>query len=177
MTVKRNQPTLYDIFEQIAQTRVADDCYESIESGRGRTERRIVSLWKLPKSDDPLAIDPMWISAARMVRVERLRRRKDASISYECHYYLTSRRGDTAYELGRIIRGHWHIENRLHWVKDVMLNEDRNRISGGEAAENLSLLKTLALTLYRINGISSFKHATICFANKIKELWNFFTRT
>ena len=119
----------------------------------------------------------MWICAARMVRVERLRRRKDATISYESHYYLTSRRGDTAYELGRIIRGHWHIENRLHWVKDVVLNEDRNRISGGEAAENLSLLKTLALTLYRINGISSFKHATICFANKIKQLWDFFTRT
>ena len=55
-------------------------------------------------------------------------RRQTTPPSVETTYYISSRRGDRADALGEMIRGHWGIENRLHWVKDVQQNEDRNGI-------------------------------------------------
>jgi predicted transposase YbfD/YdcC len=63
--------------------------------------------------------------------------------------------------------GHWGIENRVHWEKDVTLKEDSNGISKGQAPENLSLLKSMALNIARRSGFLSMKDATMAFANKI----------
>ncbi|MFN6483435.1 MULTISPECIES: ISAs1 family transposase [unclassified Nostoc] len=49
----------------------------------------------------------------------------------------------TAQEFAQGIRGHWGIENRLHWVKDVVLNEDRSTIHLGNAPANLSVLRAM----------------------------------
>jgi hypothetical protein len=46
-----------------------------------------------------------------------------------------------------LVRGHWHIENRLHWVLDVTFGEDRARVSDRNAAENLALFRKVALNL------------------------------
>lgn len=62
------------------------------------------------------------------------------------------------------------IENRLHYVTDVGANEDGSGIRSKAAAATLSLLKSLALTLYRKQGYQSLKEATTSFANKVKEL-------
>ena len=51
-----------------------------------------------------------------------------------------------------IVRGHWGIENRLHWVLDVTCNEDQARNRKGHCAENLALLRKLALNLARLEG-------------------------
>jgi len=96
---------------------------------------------------------------------------------YQTHYYVTSRSGDSAYELGKLIRSHWQIENCLHWVKDVIFNEDGNGISRGEAAENISMLKSWALTIYRLAEQTSIKLALTRFTNKIKELAELIRRT
>ena len=84
-------------------------------------------------------------------------------------YYISSLATD-AEHFARGIRGHWLIENRLHYVKDVGANEDGSGIRSKAAAANLSLLKSLALTLYRKQGYQSLKEATTSFANKVKEL-------
>jgi hypothetical protein len=181
VALKQNQPTLYAAMERLAAEHPMRDCYERCERRHGRSERRIVSLWDITEADASISqkIDPAWRGLHTLIRVERWRQvhsprqYPSSPQKYQQSYYLTSRRGQSAYELGEMIRGHWHIENRLHWVKDVIQHEDGCRISGGEAAENLSVLKTVALTLYRMHGYNSLKHATIRFANKIKELWDF----
>jgi len=54
-----------------------------------------------------------------------------------------------AQRLGELVRGHWSVENNLHWILDVTFNEDRCRIRQGHAAQNLALLRKLALALFK----------------------------
>jgi hypothetical protein len=62
--------------------------------------------------------------------------------------YICSRRGNAA-ELGSAIRGHWGIENGLHWVLDVIFREDDSRLKDRTAAENLGMLRRVAVSLLR----------------------------
>ncbi|WP_052738760.1 hypothetical protein [Pontibacter korlensis] len=55
----------------------------------------------------------------------------------------------------------------MHWEKDVTLNEDGNGICSGQAPENLSLLKNMALNIARKSGFSSMKEAIAAFANEV----------
>lgn len=62
----------------------------------------------------------------------------------ETRYYLSSL-GPDAERLNQIIRRHWAIENELHWVLDVVFDEDQSRIRQGYAAENAALLRKIAV--------------------------------
>jgi predicted transposase YbfD/YdcC len=63
-------------------------------------------------------------------------------------YYLTSYAG-TAAEIGRLIRGHWGIENQLHGVLDVVFGEDESRTRDTKAGANLSMLRKIAVSLLK----------------------------
>jgi predicted transposase YbfD/YdcC len=69
-------------------------------------------------------------------------------LSTEVSYYISSLKPN-ARELGKAIRGHWSIENGLHWVVDVVFKEDARRISDRQAAQNIAFLNRLALSLLR----------------------------
>lgn len=71
-------------------------------------------------------------------------------------------------ELG--IRQHWQIENRLHWVKDVVYEEDSSPQKAGMAPINLSLLKTWVLTLLRIHGYDSLTEAISSWSHNLKYI-------
>jgi predicted transposase YbfD/YdcC len=66
--------------------------------------------------------------------------------SYEKRYYITSLALD-ARQIGEAIRAHWGVENGLHWILDVTFRDDQSRVRTGYAAENLALLRRLALSL------------------------------
>ena len=66
----------------------------------------------------------------------------------ERRYYLSSLPLDVA-TFARAVRGHWGVENKLHWVLDVQLREDQSRARTGYAAENLATLRRLALNLLK----------------------------
>ena len=72
-----------------------------------------------------------------------------ADVSEETRYYLLSE-AFSAERCNDIVRGHWGIENRLHWVLDVTCNEDQGRNRKGHYAANLALLRKLALNLARL---------------------------
>jgi predicted transposase YbfD/YdcC len=94
-------------------------------------------------------LDPTgaWRGLRTVVQVERERRSGD-TVSVETHYYLASLPPD-ARTLGQAVQRHWGIENRLHWVLDVVFREDESRIRVGDGAETFALLRHLALNLLR----------------------------
>lgn len=72
------------------------------------------------------------------------------------------------------IRGHWGIENRIHWVKDVIFKEDNNRIKHHQAAVNMAIFNHLAINFLRQHFDDSIKYAQILFGQNVKELFNKF---
>jgi predicted transposase YbfD/YdcC len=118
--------------------------HQSVEKDHGRIEtRRYLCTGQL----DWLADRGKW-TALRSVAVVEAERQIGDQTTRERRYYLSSLVPD-APELARAIRGHWGIENSLHWVLDVALREDDCRVRTGHAAANLATLRHLALNLLR----------------------------
>ncbi|HUZ64235.1 MAG TPA: ISAs1 family transposase [Acetobacteraceae bacterium] len=85
--------------------------------------------------------------AASIVRVAACIRRGEKTHA-ETRYYISSARL-TAEAAGRAVRGHWGIENRLHWVLDVTFNDDQSRLRKGFGAKNMAVVRHFALNLVR----------------------------
>ena len=83
----------------------------------------------------------------------------------ETRYYISSKNESAVY-FQKNIRSHWGIENKLHWMLDVVFHEDQSRKRAGNAAQNFSLINKIALTLLKKES-SSTKSIKI----KRKESW------
>ena len=62
-------------------------------------------------------------------------------------------------ELARIVRGHWCIEDRLHWVRDVTYDEDRSQVRTGNGPCVMASLRNLAIAILRLTGHASIAAA------------------
>lgn len=152
LAVKDNQPTLHEEireFFELAGGDAARDTYcqqsESVDGGHGRIEtRRVTATAEL----DWLVDKPAWKGLRSIVMVESERTVGDTT-STERRYYLTTL-PPNATLIGERIRGHWGIENQLHWVLDMAFDEDRCRIRRGHAPDNFALLRKIALNLLRL---------------------------
>jgi predicted transposase YbfD/YdcC len=159
LTVKDNQPTLKaDIessFEKALSTDFAGldyDEFRTHDQGHGRKETRTYTIIKNPQT---LTQKEQWkdltvIGMCLCERVEGYSEAKPAGVreSAEIRYFIGSRNaGAKTYARG--LRGHWGIENNLHWQLDVTFAEDANRVSRRNGAENLALLRKLALGLLK----------------------------
>lgn len=149
--LKENHPTLHQEVEQFFEAAQAEtfrdtrcDQDETVDGGHGRIELRRVFA-----SDDIdwLADKPYWKELRSVVMVESERSVGDKT-SFERRYYLSSLAPDAAL-LGERIRGHWGIENQLHWVLDMAFDEDRSRIRRGHGPDNFALLRKIALILLK----------------------------
>ena len=121
--------------------------HTTVEKDHGRIERRRCRAIGDP---DYLAfIDPngAWPNLRSVICIESTRRIGD-SVSTEARHYLSSLPAD-AHRLQQIVRSHWGIENRLHWVLDLAFDEDRSRVRADHAPENLAIIRHLALNLLR----------------------------
>ena len=89
-----------------------------------------------------------WPEVGQVFELERVRQ-PGAQVEVEVVYGITSlgRERADAQELLELIRGHWGIENRLHYVKDETLGEDRCRVRTGSSPEVLSMLRNVAVHL------------------------------
>ncbi len=86
----------------------------------------------------------------------------------EYHYYISSRSKTSAKILGKGIRAHWHIENKQHWVKDVILYEDKCGVKGKQVSKTMSMIRSIVMNIYKVNELRSIKHAIEKYTNKIQ---------
>jgi predicted transposase YbfD/YdcC len=106
---------------------------------------------------------------ARLVKVERLGTR--AGKPYEQIAYYISSLSLNAAQFAQGIRGHWGIENRLHWIKDVVFEEDTSKIRLGNAPANLSMIRNLAIAILRYNGYSSITRAVRMIGHNLERIF------
>jgi predicted transposase YbfD/YdcC len=116
--------------------------------GHGRVERRIVMATNAIDWMDKQEIDS-WLGLQSIVCVEAHREEvSTGKKSVQKRYYLTTHEPDACL-LQKLIRQHWSIENQCHWVLDMTWKEDESRIRKVNAAQNVALLRKLALNLLK----------------------------
>lgn len=146
LAVKENQGLLAEQVRDSFLLSASDSVAEQIDCGHGRVEQRrcsvIADLSMVEKAAG-------WASLRGLVRIESERYHKaTGQTEREIRYYITSLKPDAA-RLNAVIRQHWGIENKLHWVLDVGFGEDLDRKRAGHAAQNFSLLNRIVLNLLK----------------------------
>lgn len=154
LTVKANQPSL---FAQLAalpwpQIPLAD---RTRERGHGREETRQLKATALAGPGREL----LFPHAAQALQIIRRRRplNADKKWSAETVYAITSltARDASGTDLAELARGHWSIEDRLHWVRDVSYDEDRSQIRTGSGPRTMASLRNLAISAVRLTGVTN----------------------
>lgn len=160
VSVKNNQPKLWAALQQITQQTTPVSSIEMQEKNRGRLEQRTVSVF-VPSSS--FSLPEGWENVERIISVKREFKSKK-SLEKNTSYYISSVKDDRADFFGNGIRGHWSIENRLHYVKDVNFHEDTSGIKNPVTASNFSILKNMAINIVRQNHGQSIKNGMIFLA-------------
>jgi predicted transposase YbfD/YdcC len=154
LALKENQGHLYeevvatfDEAEQRQCEQVPHTYAKSTHKGHGRIEIR--ECWVIERFDyiEALRDWAKWAGLHSLIMI-RAERRIGDQVSVERRYHISSLSGQ-AQHLLPLIRGHWSIENELHWCLDVAFREDDSRVRKGDGAQNFSFLRRLALNLLK----------------------------
>jgi hypothetical protein len=123
----------------------------TVEKAHGRIEQR--DIWTTTELNDFVHFPH--VGQAFCIKRER-KLQPSGKTTTETVYGITSLTPDKAEpeRLMTLVRNHWTIENRLHWVRDVTFDEDRCRIRKGRGAHIMASLRNLAISLLRIAGAS-----------------------
>lgn len=172
LAVKDNQPTLHAAAQRLmseaeldrakskqsssdgADGRVRYDFVETVDGDHGRIETRRVLV-----SDEVSGLGEVggeWAKLGCVVQVQSIREVSGGSTAaspaapqVERRLYISSIAGRDAVRMADLVRGHWSVENNLHWQLDVSFGEDERRIRKDHGAENFSRLARLALNLLK----------------------------
>lgn len=154
LSLKGNQGTLHrEVQERFTHARatqfqdVAHDFHETVNKGHGRLEVR--RHWTITEAEyvEYLNTKKKWAGLTRIGMVEAERHVGD-TVTRETRYYIASLDGDVK-RFGAAVRGHWGIENSVHWVLDIAFREDESRVRVGNSPANLAVLRHIALNLLR----------------------------
>ena len=149
MTVKANMPGLYRQLKKLPWAAVP--AVSEVSTGHGRRARRTIKA----------VLAPFWIEFEGAAQVAQLRRTvtKKGRKTVEVVYLITSDRDADPATLAAWVRGHWEIENRLHWVRDVTYLEDKSLVRTGNAPRVMASLRSLAISLLHLDGQSNIAAA------------------
>jgi predicted transposase YbfD/YdcC len=148
LALKANQPALFEDVRLLLDDPEArpDEIASTTDGDHGRIEIRRAEI----------VHNPAWLAEAhgfpglKAVGKVTATREQGARATTATRYYLLSRRL-TAARFLEVVRTHWQIENCLHWVLDVVLDEDQARARKDHAPENLARLRRFALNVLRAN--------------------------
>ena len=150
-SLKGNQETIHQevskFFEGARKSEFKElnhDTWEITEKGHGRIEERV---YRQSAEVDWLDGKGKW-KGLRSIGMVDAKRIIEEKITAETRYFLSSLAQD-AEKFAKAVRGHWSIENGLHWCLDVVMNEDQSRIRIKNAAENFAVLRRIALNLLK----------------------------
>jgi len=157
LILKGNQPLALQAAQAVlsgTDTEFAGHTDIDSDHGHGRTERRTIRV---------AACDNTLFPGARQV----FRLRRDTGgldgvrTSKQIIYGIVSLDAEQArpHHLNAYARGHWAVENRLHWTRDVTFNEDDSQLRTGAAPRNLAAMRNLALNTFRLAGRANIAHA------------------
>jgi len=152
LALKDNQASLHDEIKRYLDDPVAKihSQFETIDGDHGRIEvrRHLVSHdvdWLMTNRRFPG--EPRF-PGLRAIAVVEAEVERNGSTSLERRYYLSSLPLD-AKLLAHGVRCHWHVENRLHWVLDVVFHEDLSRLRSGAGPQNMATVRHMAMNLLR----------------------------
>ena len=142
MTVKANMPALYRQLKKLPWAAVPS--VSAVSTDHGRRARRTIKA----------VLAPAWVEFEGAAQVAQLRRTvtKNGKKTVEVVYLITSDRDAGPATLAAWVRGHWEIENKLHWVRDVTYQEDKSLVRTGNAPRVMASLRSLAISLLRLDG-------------------------
>ena len=152
LQVKDNQPQLHEDLQLLFDQGMRKDCHgvpfdyaKVVEKGHGRIDtRECWTTWNTSWITD----HANWAGLQSVARVRRTCVTGDKT-SVEDRYFISSLSGRDAERILSLARGHWSIENQLHYSLDVTFFEDQRRIRVGHAAENYSRLSRMALNILK----------------------------
>lgn len=152
LAVKENQPKLYKAIQAFFNEQMERDLkhiehrrHETRDKGHGRVEERYYYLAKLPKS---FPLQKQWPGLKAIGMAINMTTDKDGNERGEVRFFIVSRYM-SGKRFGQAVRGHWGIENSLHWVLDVTFDEDQSRVRERCLADNLSWLRRFAISLLK----------------------------
>lgn len=155
LAVKENQGHLFEDIEHLCQLYLQheqpmfyfNDYAKTVDKDHDRIEIR--ECWTLDAAFYRLSIRNIgeWTKVKTLVMIRRERRLPNKT-EIHIRYYISSLAG-TAKRFLKVIREHWGIENSVHWVLDMAFNEDQSRLHKDNGAENLSVIRHIALNLLR----------------------------
>lgn len=144
LTIKNNQPGLYTTCKQLPWAKVRS--HSAVTTGHGRRARRTIKVLTVPE----------WIEFPGAAQVAQIRRTvtRAGRKSVEVVYIITSADHLTAppATLAAWVQNHWRIENQLHWVRDVVFDEDRSQVRTGNAPQVMATIRNTAVNLLRLSG-------------------------
>ena len=152
ISLKGNQGNLHreikdylDWAERIGFKEIKYDYVETLEKGHGRIEQR--RCW-VTEEIDWLPEKEKWKNLKSVVMVEAIREVIGGKKTVERRYFISSLEANAELAL-RCVRGHWAIENNLHWCLDIGFREDANQVREAKSAENLATLRHIGINLLK----------------------------
>jgi predicted transposase YbfD/YdcC len=154
LAVKQNQPVLHEKVKQLLDEAILEgfkgmrhDTVQTTDGDHGRIESR--QVWMTSEIQHlPQNILDEWPALGSIAVVES-KRELNGKSSRERRYFISSLDVPDAKAMAGFIRGHWSVENSLHWQLDVSFGEDDRRIRRNHGAENFSRLCRMALNLLK----------------------------
>jgi predicted transposase YbfD/YdcC len=151
MAVKASMPTLHRKLKKLPWAAVP--AFSAVSTDHGRRARRTIKV----------TLVPGWIEFDGAAQVAQVRRTvtKKGKKTVEVVYLITSDPDADPATLAAWVRSHWKIENRLHWVRDATYQEDKSLVRTGNAPRVMASLRSLAISILRLDG-----HSNIAAANR-----------
>ena len=150
--------------KEIVETSKPISEFTEYERIRGKDEYRYTSVYS-PTNQIPEG----WCQLNRIIHVERYFENK-INTHHTNSFYISSVKSNDAKLFAKGVRGHWLIENKLHYVKDAIMREDYINNNSKDAPANMSIIRNIAINIFNANGYKSTKHASLFFASNVNKL-------